>query len=161
MDKTKKKTPSKKKTKPEGYVFGRPTAYNKAYCKGILEFFNREPFENETLQTKKADGTVIDSKVQEVPCKFPTFERYAASIGVCVDTLNEWTKVYPDFSESYKQAKAYQKDILITNALRGNYNPVFSIFTAKNCTDMRDKVVVEHENVASFVTRFRSDSEKI
>jgi len=110
---------------------GRPTKYKKNYCQEIIKYFDKEPFE------------IKEGK--EVPVNLPTFEKFAVYIDVNYDTLQEWRKKHEEFSESYKKAKNLQKNILIINGLRGNYNSTFAIFTAKNITDMRD--IVENKNI--------------
>ena len=72
--------------------------------------------------------------------RLPFFSRFARTIAnVCEDTAIEWTKKHPEFSEAYKKAKDVQKEFLIESALTGKFDRTFSIFTAKNITDMRDK----------------------
>lgn len=110
---------------------GRPTKYREEYCERVIEFFSGERY--------KVTGE-NDGKLSKTANDLPTFERFASSIDVHVDTLHEWKKVHPSFSESYKKAQQLQKDFLITNALLGLYNNTFSIFLAKNITDLRDKV---------------------
>lgn len=105
----------------------------------ILDFFDREPYAEKEITLVRKDGTEI-TRVELVPCDLPLFEKFAVSIGTHRATLLDWTTKFPDFSDAYKGAKDLQKNILITNAIRGLYNPVFSIFTAKNITDMRDKI---------------------
>ncbi len=56
---------------------GRPTKYKKEYCK--------------LIQESGANGD--------------TLEMFASSINVHVDSIREWAKVYPEFSESLKKAK--------------------------------------------------------
>lgn len=114
---------------------GRPTKYKPEYCQDMLDYFNIAPY----TVDKSEKGR------QEVPNDLPLFEGFAAHIGVHRETLINWTKEHPQFFDAYKQAKELQKKILIVNALRGNYNNTFSIFTAKNITDMRDEVVQKHE----------------
>lgn len=117
---------------------GRPPKYKKEYCKKMLEFFGiPHTFEKEIISFDK-DGNEKRS-YQEKPNILPTFEKFAVNIGVCRDTLHEWCKVYEDFSDAYKQCKDFQKDMLNDLAMRGFYNPTYTIFVAKNITDMRDK----------------------
>lgn len=118
---------------------GRPTKYEESFCDKMLEFFDIE----HTYEVKKV---IVDKKgkehytYEEKANRLPTFERFAVNIGVCVDTLNEWTKKHKEFSEAYKKAKAMQKEMLNDLAMRGFYNPTYTIFVAKNITDMKDKV---------------------
>lgn len=117
---------------------GRPTLYKSKYCQDIVNFFS-VPHTEISYKTTFVKGEPQQVEVEK-PNKLPTFEKFAVKIGVCVDTLNEWTKVHEEFSEAYKKAKQLQKDMLIDLGTRGFYNPAFTIFVAKNITDMKDKV---------------------
>ncbi len=56
------------------------------------------------------------------------------------NVLNEDGKLkYPEFSDAYTRVKDMQDDHLVQNALRGHFNPQFSIFFAKNCLSDRYK----------------------
>lgn len=110
---------------------GQPTKYREEYCEGIIVFFDEEP------------STLSHITGKFVPNRLPTFERYAANIGVHTDTLVEWSKVHPKFSVAYKKCKQLQKNFLIQNALNGSFQSTFSIFVAKNITDMRDQQQIE------------------
>lgn len=120
----------------------RPTKYKKEYCKKMFDFFNiSHTFMDEITKFDKNGETQIVRV--EKPNVLPTFEKFAVSIGVCRDTLDEWTKVYEEFSDTYKKCKNLQKDMLNDLAMRGFYNPTYTIFVAKNITDMKDKVEQE------------------
>ena len=84
-------------------VMGRPTKYRPEYCREILEHFDVD-FHNK-------------SQTKAVPLNF--LSAFARKIGVCRDTLDEWCKVHPEFSDAYKKAKALQKEHLITCGLLG------------------------------------------
>jgi hypothetical protein len=120
---------------------GAPTKYNPKFCEDIIAFFDVEPsfHVTETVEGKNWQKETV----KDVPNKFPTFEKFAFSIGVHVDTLHEWKGKYPEFSESYKKAQLLQKDFLIQNGLCGLYNAAAFCFVAKNCTDMRDKQEID------------------
>jgi len=107
-----------KKKKPA--KMGAPTKYKPEYCQGIIAFFI----------------TATD---------FPFFSAYAREIQVNTDTLHEWKKVHPTFSEAYKKAKDIQKEILVVGALTNKLNPTFSIFTAKNILGWRDVKEIKQE----------------
>lgn len=106
---------------------GRPSKYEDWMADGLLEYFN------------KAVG------------EFPTLAGFAGKIGVCRDTLYEWSTAknpdgsskYSEFSYAYKRAKELQEQNLVTGALNGTYNATFAIFTAKNVLGWRDKVEQE------------------
>lgn len=132
-------------------MVGRPTKYKKEYCKKMFNFFNiSHTFDKEIISYDK-DGNEKISYIEK-PNILPTFEKFAVSIGVCVDTLNEWSKVHEEFSEAYKKCKNLQKDMLNDLAMRGFYNPTYTIFVAKNITDMRDKQEIEATNANISVT---------
>lgn len=120
---------------------GRPSTYKEEYCDMIIDFFYIE----HTKQVQKFDKDG-NSYIVEVANSLPTFERFAVSIDVHRETLRNWCNEYPDFFAAYKKAQDLQKDMLIDLAIRGLYNPTFSIFTAKNITDMKDKVETENIN---------------
>ncbi|MBQ2285280.1 MAG: hypothetical protein II244_06415 [Clostridia bacterium] len=123
----------------------RPPKYKKEYCQKMYDFFNIEHtfFEEVTKIDKKGD---IQTYTIEKPNKLPTFEKFGTIIKVHRDTLNEWTRQYKEFSDTYKLCKDMQKDMLIDLGIRGFYNPVFTQFVAKNITDMKDKVEQEVTN---------------
>lgn len=129
---------------------GRPTKYDSKYCDDLLEFFSVEPNrEVEVHTTDRRSGREYVDHVLRAN-DLPTFERFAHNIGVHVDTLIEWSKRYPEFSEAYKRSKQLQKDIIITNAMQGLYNTTFSIFLSKNITDLRDRQEIEHSLPGGF-----------
>jgi hypothetical protein len=69
----------------------------------------------------------------------PFLSEFAGKIGVNVAILEKWAKRHKEFGQAFIRAKELQKEFLITNGLLGLYNPTFSIFIAKNITDMRDR----------------------
>lgn len=116
---------------------GRPDKYEERFCDEILEFFDVEPYiESES-----------NGRVQRLANKLPTFERFAANIGVVVNTLKNWCDKHPEFLTAYEKAEQLQKDILVQNGLIGGYTAQFAMFVGKNFTDMKDKQ--EIDNISS------------
>jgi hypothetical protein len=95
---------------------GRPTDYLPEYCDDIVNWF-------------------LDESV--VP--LPLFADYAIKLGVSRETLHEWRRVHPEFSDAYKKAKAIQKARWIKGSLQGKFNPAFTIFFGKNVFKWTDK----------------------
>lgn len=120
---------------------GRPTKYKPAFCEEILDFFNRTPVKIEYIKT--ADGK---KECRETVCELPTLAGFAAYIGVCRDTLHEWSKQHAEFSDAIKRAQAHQEHILIQNGLTGRYHPAVAIFALKNLAGWRDKVEVDNRS---------------
>jgi hypothetical protein len=122
---------------------GRPTKYKEEYCQEIVEYFDIDPtVEVDVVHTYKNGDTVEKSELRANNLRF--LSGFARKIGVCHDTLLEWTKKHPEFSEAYKIAKSLQKEHLITCGLQGLFQSTAFIFTAKNITDMRDQKAIDH-----------------
>lgn len=99
---------------------GQPTKYDPDYCERLILFMKR--------------GF--------------SFEAFAGEIGVCTDTIYEWAKVHPEFSEAKKKAYAqsrrwweeqginglYDQYILADDGSKANvkFNTVNFIFQMKN-----------------------------
>jgi hypothetical protein len=108
-------------------------------------------------------------KYRLIPNKMPTLFRFARNIGVNYSTVWRWAEKGNDealekmiesqmkagktdkealeiaqsiqeFCNAYKEAKELQKEFIITLGLAGASPAPFAIFTAKNVTDMRDKI---------------------
>jgi hypothetical protein len=127
---------------------GRPSKYDPKYCEQLVAFFSLEPYRKEVAEKTKeffANGEVkkTSEKYRILPNDLPTFARFARKIGVNPDTLHEWKKNHPEFSDAYNDAKELQKHFLVTVGLAGAAPPASFIFVAKNVTDMRDKQEVD------------------
>ncbi len=127
---------------------GRPSKYDPKYCEEIVEFFSGPAYV--ALPSKKG--------IQLFGNDLPLLTSFAAHIGVHRDTLHEWAEKFPDFSDALKRAKDLQEQMLVTNGLKGLYNPSFAIFTAKNILGWRDrsKDDVQDKEIATFADLIRS-----
>ena len=122
---------------------GRPTKYYPAIVDELIEYFNKEPFENMEYTNEKT-GEVSYARIIT---SFPTLAGFAAKSLVCRDVLNTWSKkldedgfhVYPEFHAAMKLAKDFQEHILVSNTLSGEYSASFAAFTAKNLLGWSDK----------------------
>jgi hypothetical protein len=103
---------------------GRPTKYRDA----------------ETLGTVRAviDRLRCDSQDFLGVCGM---EQLADSLGVSRDTLYEWAKVYPDFSDTIKSWMTARNAAFYKQAKK--LPPAIWIFLAKNWLGMRDKQIIE------------------
>ena len=116
---------------------GAPTKYRPEFCEDIITFFDREPFKVATDDEGNA-LTTQTGKPLLMACELPTFEKFASDIGVHKDSIYEWAKVHPEFSDAKKIAQQLQYNILVQNGLLGGYNSTFAIFTGKAALGMRD-----------------------
>lgn len=121
---------------------GRPTLYKPEYCDEIVAYFDVEPTREVQKTVFKKDGSIDVVETQE-PVPLPTLAGFACKIKVCKDTLNEWSKVHPEFSAAIKKCKVHQERILLANGLDGGYNTAVAIFALKNLADWKDKVQQE------------------
>ncbi len=90
-----------------------------------------------TKVVDKKTGQVSEIE-EEVPNRWPTFERAAHNLGVCFDTFTEWRKTHPEFSAAYKKCKQLQREHLMQNCLANRFQNTFGIFVAKAVCGMRE-----------------------
>jgi len=118
----------------------RPTKWYPEIVNDMLAFFKIKPFEKE----KGFMGAI-----KLVPNTFPTFEEFAYGKGLSPDILLEWSKKehekkYPGFYGAYRECKSLQKKFLHECAANKAYDSRWTIFMAKNVTDLKDVKAVEH-----------------
>jgi len=68
---------------------------------------------------EQAMAFIAEREEQEI---LPTVEGLALHLGISRDTVYEWSKVHPEFSDIYERMMATQGDQLINNALVNKYN---------------------------------------
>jgi hypothetical protein len=127
---------------------GRPTEYKPEYCDQIIEYFSVQPFHEMYKEEFFKDGTLKSRTPTLIANEFPTFQGFADSIGVHVDTLHEWKKVNKEFSEAYARAKDIQEKIWLVNGMQNLYNAQFAQFFGKNCLGYSDKYEIEAKQEA-------------
>lgn len=105
---------------PERHPGGRPTEYDPAHCEALKDFMGQ--------------GYSLTA--------------FAGSIGVCRDTLNEWTRRHPEFSDAVKVGKAKRTMKLEETLLLGETGPKVTahIFALKNADPEGWKDKQEHEH---------------
>ena len=118
---------------------GQPTKYRPEYCDLIIEHFTIMPQQTVYKRTYFPDGTVKSEDPVLLPEQFPTFEKFADSIGVHKDTMYQWGKEYKEFSDSLARAKQLQEHIWLVNGMSNLYNSQFAQFFGKNCLGYSDK----------------------
>lgn len=152
---------------------GRPTKYKEEYCDKIVEYFEKcqaeimldvkffHPNKNSTISTilnpLNEDETLDAWNVKEITQKlvmqrFPTYVRFARSIGVNKSTLFEWKTESPKFSDSMDICKDISEAILIENWLQGTYNPTFAQFLLKNNHWYTDQKDIKHSGGINIVS---------
>lgn len=117
---------------------GRPTKYTDEMPQSLIDYFTVDPYTEKAIEHTDKKGNSWTT-YEDVANDIPFFSNWCNSVDISQETMNQWKKSKPEFSEAYKKAKSLQKNFLIINGLRGLYNNTFAIFTAKNITDMEDK----------------------
>jgi hypothetical protein len=91
---------------PPGYFgTGQPTKYRPEYCKALIDFFDRTPWEVQY----DAKGT---PKVVPVD-KVPTIGRWCRHMGISQRTVGLWMSKHPEFAEAHATAMELQKSFYI------------------------------------------------
>lgn len=91
--------------------------YKEEYCDKMLKFF--EECEEEE--------------------RYPSFSKFARSIGVHESTLYIWADKYPSFRNTKTECEAIQRDLLVNNALIEKFNPAFTKFLLSANHGMSEK----------------------
>ena len=123
---------------------GRPSKYKEEYCQMLLNHFQIPITEKKKVQVATNKGMVEIE--EEEACELPMIVDFAEEIGVCVDTLNEWTRVHPEFSDAYKKAKKLQEQIIAKNAFKNRCNNTFALFMLKCNHGWNDKAAETEAN---------------
>ncbi len=99
---------TEKKDKPEGYVFGRPTKYKKEYCEQLIEWMR--------------EGRSFWTFASTVPCT--------------IETLSEWCRVHPEFSEAKRLGRVHEQkwwdDLHRKCSATGEGNSTMIVWAQKN-----------------------------
>ena len=130
---------------------GRPTKYKPEYCEAIINYFDIKP----TVVTKTMTGPSEEANT------LPTILKFSKLIGVNHETLIEWGKVNPEFSAAYNRAREMQKEFIIENALRNNYQGYFAGLMMKNMFGWRDKNEIEHNIGESLLDKYKDTSVEV
>ncbi len=130
--------------------------YKDEYCENLLSFFAEQEREIVYEREYYKDGTLKKETPKIVlPTKYPTFEKFATSIGVTAQTLLNWTEKHPRFLSAYAHAKDMQLAIIKGNAITKNYDASFAKFLLVNEYGMSDRVVQEQTQEKPFEVNIR------
>lgn len=84
----------------------------------------------------KVNDYFVDAEIKE---EVFTVTGLAAFLGVSRETLHDWQHHKPHFSDTIKEAKVKIEAQMEQNALRGNTNTAFTIFSLKNNFGWKEK----------------------
>lgn len=116
--------------------------FKEEYCDLIIEYFSKPPTRVEYKETYYK-GELTSRTPIILPEEYPTFERFAAQIGVSTGTLKNWCEKNRRFADCYARAKEIQLGKLTSMAVIGVYNPIYAKFEAVNNHNQKDKQEVD------------------
>jgi len=105
---------------------GRPTKYSPEILKKAQEYISNCKDEVEEIIESINEKTGRERFIHKLKVKLPKAEGLALYLEVNRDTLYEWAKKYPRFSDILEKINQIQADRVINEALAGNYNPLIA-----------------------------------
>jgi hypothetical protein len=104
---------------------GRPTEYSLEILESAKAYLDScQDTEEQQVIGLSAKGTELYK--QKLKVNLPSIEGLALYLHVHKDTLYEWEKIHPEFSDVLGDIRAKQADRLINNGLSGDYNPTIA-----------------------------------
>lgn len=127
-----------------------PTRYDPAFGSDMLHYFANASASamrlySETVEQEEVKGRRVakhKAEARAVCGEVPTFQRFANSLGITVNTLESWARKHPEFGYAYARCQDMLKDFLIQSGVAGRIPPAVMIFVSKNLTDMRDEATL-------------------
>ena len=116
--------------------------YDDKYCDELIQFFSKPATRVEYKETYYK-GELTSRTPILLPEEYPTFEMFAAKIGVSTSTLKNWCEEHARFADCYARAKEIQFGKLTSNAITGIYNPIYAKFEAVNNHSLKDKQEID------------------
>lgn len=103
---------------------GRPTKYND----NILEKAEQYLLEcvDTTEQVVTGESEKFTSYKEKIKVNLPTIEGLAVYLNIHRDTLYQWEKEHPAFSDIIERLRGSQIKSLVNNGLSGDYNPTIA-----------------------------------
>lgn len=103
---------------------GRPTDYNEDIVTRSREYL--DACVDEVKQVVTGESEKFTSYKEKVTVKLPSIEGLARHLKIHKDTIYEWEKIHPAFSDVLHELRSNQAERLINMGLSGDYNPVIS-----------------------------------
>lgn len=81
-----------------------------------------------------------DADTKQRKVRLPKIASLALRLGVSKETVNQWERLHPQFSEAVDKVRALQEERLSDEGLAGNYNPLLAKLHLAANHGMADKV---------------------
>lgn len=119
----------------------RPIKYDESYIKAVNDYV--ESCEDMVTDVITGQSEKFTTYKQKITVKLPTIEGLARILKVHKDTIYDWEKKYPEFSDVIGDLRAKQAEKLINSGLCGDYNPTIAkVLLSKH--GYRDATEIEH-----------------
>jgi DNA-packaging protein gp3 len=115
----------KKEIKKEKHAGGRPLTYDKDKTPGMILAYLKN-CEDKRTSDVKTNGLTTTSYELGWNVKVPSIEGLAVFLDVSRETIYDWDKKYPEFSDILRKLQAKQTEMLIDGGLSGRYNPTIA-----------------------------------
>lgn len=103
---------------------GRPTDYNDQIVLKAKEYL--ASCTDEVKQVVSGESEKFTAYKEKTVVKLPSIEGLARFLKISKETIYQWEKIHPEFSDVLSALRSEQADRLINNGLSGDYNPVIS-----------------------------------
>lgn len=128
---------------------GRPSVYSENIIDGAKAYL--ESCIDETEQVISGESEKFTKYENRLKVKLPTIEGLAIYLKIHRDTVYQWAKEHPEFSDIISELRSKQAESLINNGLSGAYNPTIAkVLLSKHGY----KESVENEQKGGITIRF-------
>lgn len=126
----------------------RPTDYNPEILQKAKDYLAKAIDDEYTVGDK-------ERPIYKIRVKLPSIEGCAVFLGIHKDTIYEWEKIHPEFSDVIEALRATQAERLINEGLAGTYNPTISKlllakhgYVEKSEHEINDKRLIVNDDTA-------------
>lgn len=102
----------------------RPTEYNDQIPERAKKYL--ESCQDKEEQVISGESEKFTAYKQKLRVSLPTIEGLAVYLDIHKDTIYEWEKIHPEFSDVTDILRAAQSKELINKGLSGDYNPIIA-----------------------------------
>lgn len=102
----------------------RPIQYTEAIVTNGWVYVNS--CEDEVRSVVSGESEKFTAYKEKLKVNLPTIEGLAVYLGIHKDTVYDWEKKYPEFSDVTNALRGKQAKELINKGLSGDYNPIIA-----------------------------------